>query len=129
MDEGQHQADRDPGETDRRLDVGRAENGKDQEGRHDNFNDETGQQAIMTGGTVAVAICGKARRNGIEVAGAVGHYQEHRGRENAADDLRDHVARRPSRIEFAAHHQAQRHGRIEVATRDRADRVNHSEQR
>ena len=63
------------------------------------------------------------------MAGAAGHHQEHRGGQDAADDLRDHIAGCLARIELAAHHQTQGHGGIEMATRDRADRIDHGEQR
>ena len=108
--------------------VGGAENhDQEHEGHHD-FGDQTGPERVAAGRMIRVTV---GREPGTELKArlAAGDEVQHRRRDDAAQDLGNHVRDQLRCLEAAAHHQSEGDGGIQMTAGDRADGEGHREHR
>src|SRR5256885_16279261 len=88
MYKGEHQSDGDTGKADRRFSVSGSEHSKHQKGGQHYFNQEGGQQVVMTGRVFAITVGGETcHRRIITTRRAFDDEQQQSRRQNGTEDL------------------------------------------
>jgi hypothetical protein len=123
VDQGQREADRDAGKTDRGALRGRADDDEQKEERHHHFHQEAAAEPVFAGAEIAVAVRGEAARDPAGMARRDDPQHRRRGdrRDHLGDDIGDDVT-----VSAAPRGpQTKRHRRVEMPARDMADGVGH----
>src|SRR6516162_964419 len=116
MDQGQGEADRNPGETGRRSLRRRADNDEEEEKCHHHFDQEAAAHTVLAGAQLAIAVGGKAAGDPAGLARR-DQPQDYAG-DNRADDLGNDVRDDVPAGTTTGAPQADRDRRVEVPAGD-----------
>src|SRR5271155_1434110 len=116
MDQNEYDSNWYAGEADRRLDVGRAEHGEDEEKSQNHFGDKRREQVVPAGGMRAIAVSRKSGRRWI-VPGvrAARDNQQNACGDNPTHDLCEDISGYIFRFKFPAEKKSYCDRRIDVA--------------